>query len=167
VRYGREYAFQDHLGNLRLAYRAGHGQAFTATLEQDECTHTREVHQVDSLSVSPPVAQPVAVAHNGGYVAKLNAEGTGRQPLGPLKQLAVQKGNTVTIVAPRYYPQAVQNNSFAFSLAALVQQQPSARPPHGGLWAARGIAAAQHRGQRPAGGVNPHRRNSRLGRSLA
>ena len=62
-------------------------------------------------------------------MAKLNADGAGRQPLGPLKQLAVQKGDTVTIVAPGYYPQAVQNNSFSFSLAAfvagLLQQQPA------------------------------------------
>ena len=99
VRYEREYTLKDHLGNLRLAYRARHRQTFTATLEQDDYTRTREVHQFDSLSVSPPVAQPVAVTHNGGYVAKLNAGGSAPQPLGPLKQLAVQKGDTITVTA--------------------------------------------------------------------
>ena len=64
-------------------------------------------------------------------MAKLNADGAGRQPLGPLKQLAVQKGDTVTIVAPGYYPQAVQNSSFSFLLAGFVAsllQQPAGAP---------------------------------------
>ena len=97
VRYEREYTLKDHLGNLRLAYRAGRRQTFTATLEQDRDMRTRETHQFDSLSVSPPVA----VTHNSGYVAKLNADGAGQQPLGPLKQLAVQKGYTVSHLRPQ------------------------------------------------------------------
>ena len=113
--------------------KTGHRQTFTATLEQDDYTRTREVHQFDSLSVSPPVAQPVGpnMAFNGRYVARLNAGGGTPQPLGPLKQLAVQKGDTVTVVAPGYYPRAVQNNNFSFSLAGFVAsllQQPAGAP---------------------------------------
>ncbi|WP_161599639.1 DUF6443 domain-containing protein [Hymenobacter nivis] len=136
VRYQREYTLKDHLGNLRLAYRAGQRLTYAAGLEQDDADgHRREVRQFDSLSVSHPVAQNVNAggvnrARTGSYVAKLNAGGGAPQPIGPLKQLAVQKGDTVTVTAPGYYPQAVQNNSFAFSLAAfvatLVQQQPTA-----------------------------------------
>ena len=130
VRYEREYTLKDHLGNLRLAYRLGHRQTFTATLEPDDDTRTRETHQFDSLSVSPPVAQPVGgLARTGGYAARLNAGGNAPQPLGPLKQLAVQKGDTITVTAPGYYPQAVQSNGFAFSfagfVAGLLQQQPA------------------------------------------
>lgn len=35
VRYEREYTLKDHLGNLRLAYRAGQRLTYTAGLEQD------------------------------------------------------------------------------------------------------------------------------------
>jgi RHS repeat-associated protein len=63
-------------------------------------------------------------------VAKLNAGGAA--PLGPLKQLAVQKGDTVTVTAPGLYPQKVQR-SFWFSLASfltgLLQPAPSLPAP--------------------------------------
>ena len=83
--------------------------------------------------VSPPVAQNAgARARTGSYVAWLNVGGAAPQPLGPLKQLAVQKGDTVTATAPGYHPQAVQSASFAFSLASfvagLLQQQPAPAP---------------------------------------
>ena len=49
-----------------------------------------------------------------------------------LTQLAVQKGDTLTVTAPGYYPHPVQVSSFAFSLAAfvagLLQQQQPAMP---------------------------------------
>ena len=103
MRYEREYTLKDHLGNLRLAYRAGHRQTFTATLEPDEATRQRETHQFDSLSVSPPVAQNVGIgARTGSYAARLNAGGPAPRPLGPLTQLAVQKGDTVSVTAPGY-----------------------------------------------------------------
>ena len=135
VRYEREYTLKDHLGNLRLAYRAGQRLSYTATLEQDPATHGRESQQFDSLSVSPPIAQPVplpgggSAARTGAYVAKLNAGGTTPHPLGPLKQLAVQKGDTIMVTAPGYYPQPVQSSSFAFSLATFVAELLQQQPP--------------------------------------
>ena len=141
VRYEREFTFKDHLGNLRLAYRAGQVRRLTATLEQDSTTHGRESQQFDSLSVSAPVAQNVSaagspsrnLAHTGVYAAKLNAGGNAPQPLGPLTQFAVQKGDTISVTAPGLYPQATNNNSFAFSLAAfvtsLLQPTPAGTPP--------------------------------------
>jgi RHS repeat-associated protein len=141
VSYQREYTLKDHLGNLRLAYRAGQVRTLTATLEQEESIHKREVQQFDSLSVSYPVAVRYAHAHSN-FAAQLNAavhslaDGSGSagpQPLGPLAQLGVQKGDTVRVSAFGYYPQA-QTRSFWFSLgsflASLVGQQPSA--PVGG-----------------------------------
>ncbi|MBD2768833.1 hypothetical protein IC235_13135 [Hymenobacter sp. BT664] len=134
VRYEREYTLQDHLGNLRLAYRLGQVRTYVAGLEPGEAE--RERRQFDSLSVSPPVAQLVGPrARSGQYAARLNAGGSTPQPLGPLKQLAVQRGDTVSVTAPGLYPQAVEHN-FWFSLASfltgLLQPSPSQpTPPEG------------------------------------
>ena len=133
VRYARKFTLKDHLGNLRLAYRAGQRLSYTAGMEPGDAA--RESQQFDSLSVSAPIAQNVGgLARTDSYVAKLNAGGTAPRPLGPLKQVAVQKGDTITVTAPGYYPQPVQSSSFAFSLATfvagLLQQQPAM--PSGG-----------------------------------
>ena len=122
VRYQREYTLKDHLGNLRLAYRLGQTRIYSATLEQDSTTRKRETQQFDSLSVSIPVAQNVgmSLARTGTYAALLNANATSPQPIGPLTQLAVQKGDTLRVQAPGHYLQPVSNSSFAFSLASFV-----------------------------------------------
>jgi len=120
VRYQREFTFKDHLGNLRLAYRAGQVRTYTATLEQDAYTHGRESQQFDSLSVSPPVASTLGQARTGSYAARLNAGGSTPQPLGPLTQLTVQKGDSIQVQAPGYYPLAQTNSSFGFSLLGFV-----------------------------------------------
>ena len=83
--------------------------------------------------------------------------------MGPFKQLAVQKGDTITVTTPGYYPQPVANNSFSFSLAgfvaSLLQQQPAPAP---GLDGRRrgalpllsiGVGAALQPLARPSGGV--------------
>jgi RHS repeat-associated protein len=136
VTYEREYTLKDHLGNLRLAYRLGQVRTYTATLEQDTATRRREAQQFDSLSVSPPIATATPRAAAGQYAAKLNAGGAAPQPLGPLKQLAVQRGDTVTVTAPGLYPQAVQR-SFWFSLASfltgLLQPAPGLPAPPDGV----------------------------------
>jgi RHS repeat-associated protein len=121
VSYQREFTFKDHLGNLRLAYRAGQVRTFYATLNQDSTIHKREAQQFDSLSVSAPVAQQVGlgVARSDSWVAKLNAGGSTPQPLGPLLQLGVQKGDTITVSAYGYYPKATPHN-FWFSLASFL-----------------------------------------------
>lgn len=121
VSYQREFTLKDHLGNLRLAYRLGQPRTLLATLEPDKTTHDREVQQFDSLSVSAPVAQNVGTlaAYEGSYVAKLNAGGSTPQPIGPLTQLGVQKGDVVTVSAFGFYPQ-VPNQGFFFSLASFL-----------------------------------------------
>lgn len=132
VRYQREFTVKDHLGNLRLAYRAGQVRTLTATLEQDSTTHQRESQQFDSLSVSPPIAVATPYAM-GQYAARLNASGASPQPLGPLTQLTVQKGDSLRVSVSGLYPQKVNNASFAFSLASfvasLVQPAPAGTPP--------------------------------------
>jgi hypothetical protein len=131
VRYQREFTFQDHLGNLRLAYRAGQTRTYLATLEQDDNTRKRETQQFDSLSVSPPIAVATPYAM-GLYAARLNGGGAAPQPLGPLTQLTVQKGDTLRVSVSGLYPQKVNNPSFAFSLASfvasLVQPAPAGSP---------------------------------------
>jgi len=132
VSYQREFTLKDHLGNLRLAYRAGQTRTYLASLEQDEPTRKRETQQFDSLSVSPPIAVATPYAM-GLYAARLNAGGAAPQPLGPLTQLTVQKGDSLRISAPGLYPQKVNNSSFAFSLASfvagLLQPAPAGAPP--------------------------------------
>ncbi|MGI4733612.1 MAG: leucine-rich repeat domain-containing protein [Janthinobacterium lividum] len=134
VSYQREFTLKDHLGNLRLAYRLGQNRTYTATLEQDDYTHTRESQQFDSLSVSPAVVQDVHniggenLTHSGTYAAQLNAaphlgsdgKTVAPQPLGPLTQLGVQKGDVVQVSAPGMYPQAPSSSNFFFSLASFV-----------------------------------------------
>jgi RHS repeat-associated protein len=133
VSYQREFTFKDHLGNLRLAYRLGQVRTYLASLEQDEPTRQRETKHFDSLSVSPPIAVATPYTYGGGtYAARLNAGGAAPQPLGPLTQLTVQKGDTLRVLAPGLYPQKVSNSSFAFSLASfvasLVQPAPAGSP---------------------------------------
>jgi RHS repeat-associated protein len=135
VSYQREFTFKDHLGNLRLAYRAGQVRTLLATLEQDENTHKREAQQFDSLSVSQPVAVQTPHAHGAGnWAARLNASTANGapQPLGPLTQLGVQKGDTVTVQAFGYYSQTVQHG-FLFSLGSFLANlfNPAQAPPPG------------------------------------
>ncbi|GAA3980243.1 RHS repeat-associated core domain-containing protein [Hymenobacter antarcticus] len=131
TRYEREFTFKDHLGNLRLAYRLGQVRTYRAGLEPADAP--RETQQFDSLSVSAPIAFATARAHTSGYVARLTAGGAAPQPLGPLTQFAVQKGDTVRATAFGLYPQATSNQSFAFSLAgfiaSLLQPAPAGTPP--------------------------------------
>ena len=135
VSYQREYTLKDHLGNLRLAYRAGHVRRLLATMEQDDNTRKRETQQFDSLSVSQPIAVNTSYIHGAGnWAARLNA-GTANgtpQPLGPLTQLGVQKGDTVTVQAFGYYAQATQHG-FLFSLGSFLANlfHPAQSPPPG------------------------------------
>ncbi len=117
VSYQREFTVKDHLGNLRLAYRLGQVRTLTAGLEPGDAK--RETQQFDSLSVSPPVAQATGLARSGGWAARLNAGGSTPQPLGPLTQLGVQKGDTVTVTAFGYYAQPVQHGFF-FTLGSFL-----------------------------------------------
>ncbi|MDO7888149.1 DUF6443 domain-containing protein [Hymenobacter cheonanensis] len=119
VSFQREFTFKDHLGNLRLAYRLGQVRTYLASLEQDENTRKRETQQFDSLSVSPPIAVATPWAM-GQYAARLNAGGASPQPLGPLTQLTVQKGDSLRVSAPGLYPQPVSSSNFTFSLASFV-----------------------------------------------
>jgi RHS repeat-associated protein len=135
IRYQREFTFKDHLGNLRLAYRLGQKRTYSAGLELDQASqHRRETQQFDSLSVSAPTAQAVGslLARTGSHVARLNAGDGTRQPLGPLTQLTVQKGDSIRALAFGYYPEPVNNNSFGFSLASfvasLLQPAPAGQP---------------------------------------
>jgi RHS repeat-associated protein len=132
VSYHREFTLKDHLGNLRLAYRAGQTRTYLATLEQDATTRQRETQQFDSLSVSLPIAVATPWAM-GQYAARLNAGGSTPQPLGPLTQFTVQRGDSLRISAPGLYPQKVTSSSFAFSLASfvagLLQPAPVGAPP--------------------------------------
>ncbi|UOQ54228.1 DUF6443 domain-containing protein [Hymenobacter cellulosivorans] len=126
TRYTREFSLKDHLGNLRVAYRTGQPAIFTATMEKDPASVARrEEQQFDSVSIASTRFQAGPVARTGSYIARLNA--AIGQPLGPMKVLHVQKGDTVQVVAPGIYQQEVRDLNFGFSLATfaatLLQQQ--------------------------------------------
>ncbi|WBO84486.1 DUF6443 domain-containing protein [Hymenobacter yonginensis] len=124
VSYRREYSLKDHLGNLRVAYKLGDPARFRATMELADSA--REERQFEYVRQT---RHATAVARSGQHVARLNAA-TG-QPLGPLKIVSVQKGDTVTFTAPGLYQQTVRNISFGFSLPGFVASlllQPAPAP---------------------------------------
>ncbi|MBX0293120.1 hypothetical protein K3G63_21930 [Hymenobacter sp. HSC-4F20] len=131
-----EYTLKDHLGNLRVAFHPGERTTYMAMLDSDPDQTRREQHQFDSVSVSAPIRQVVGgqFAHGGDGVALLNASGAQPRPLGPLKQLAVAKSDTVLVTAFGMYQQKVNTNTtWGFSLAGFVasllqQPQPTATP---------------------------------------
>jgi RHS repeat-associated protein len=127
VRYVREYTIKDHLGNLRVAYRRGNPATYRAGLEPDDAP--QETQQFDSLSVSPPIATDVyQLARTGRYVARLNAGGTTPRPIGAIKLLPVQKGDTIILLAHGLYPAPIHSSNLGFSMlgfaASLLQQSP-------------------------------------------
>jgi len=132
-----EYTLKDHLSNLRIAFRPGEKKTYWALLDSNPELVRREQQQFDSASVSAPIRTYVGnqFARSGDGVARLSAGGLRPTPLGPLKQLPVAQGDTVTVTAYGMYPQAVRNANWAFSLASfvasLVQQQPAAPMPLG------------------------------------
>jgi len=135
VRYVREYSLKDHLGNLRVAYRPGEPASYTASLEADPIDRARqEEQQWDSLSiVRSRFAVGAALAKTGSYAAKLNAGGATPQPLGPLKLLAVPKGDVIRFTAPGHYREPARQPNFFFSLVSWVASilQPATQPAPG------------------------------------
>ena len=130
VRSAYEYSIKDHLGNLRLAFRRGETKTYWAFLENDPAQLRREQREFDSLSVSAPIRTQVGhqYARSGEGVARLSAGGNQPTPLGPLKQLSVGAGDTVTVTAYGLYQQPVRSGSWAFSLAGFLA---SLRPTPG------------------------------------
>ena len=131
-----EYTLKDHLGNLRVAFRPGERKTYWATMnfDPDQAELRRDQQQFDSASVSPPIrVLTQQFARTGNGVARLLAGGLRPTPLGPLKQLPVAQGDTVTVTAYGMYQTPVRNTNWAFSLASfvasLVQQQPAAPAP--------------------------------------
>ncbi|NVO86825.1 RHS repeat-associated core domain-containing protein, partial [Hymenobacter terrestris] len=134
-----EYTLKDHLGNLRVAFHPGERKTYHAFLEPNENELRREQHEFDSVSVSAPIRRvdPThQLAKSGAGFALLNAGGVAPQPLGPLKQLTVARGDTVDVVAYGMYQQPAQAN-WSFTLASFVASllQPAVgapAPPDGG-----------------------------------
>ena len=63
------------------------------------------------------------IARTGSWAARLNSGGSTPQPLGPLTQLAVQKGDVVLVTAPGRYEQTEPHNfwlSFASWLSSIL-----------------------------------------------
>ncbi|UOQ73449.1 hypothetical protein [Hymenobacter cellulosilyticus] len=74
TRYSREFSLKDHLGNLRVAYRAGEPATFTATMEADPASVARrEEQQFDSVSIASTRFQANPFARTGSYLSRLNA----------------------------------------------------------------------------------------------
>ena len=130
VRTAYEYSIKDHLGNLRVAFRPGQRKIYWAFLDNNAELLRREQRAFDSLSVSAPIRAQVGhqYARSGEGVARLSAGGSQPTPLGPLKQLSVGAGDTVTVTAYGLYQQPVRSGSWAFSLAGFLA---SLRPTPG------------------------------------
>ncbi|MBT2557397.1 hypothetical protein J7E24_06340 [Hymenobacter sp. ISL-91] len=133
-----EYTLKDHLGNLRVAFHPGERTSYYAGLDSNPEQTRREQRAFDSVSVSYPIRRVVGMqfARSGDGVALLNAAGAMPQPLGPLKQLSVAKGDTVDVVAYGMYQQPARTG-WGFSLAGFVAGllQPAVgvpAPPDGG-----------------------------------
>lgn len=126
TRYSNEYTIKDHLGNLRVAFRPGDKAKHRATMEP--ALADQEEAQFDYVRETRHATTDAAA---GQYVARLNAA-VGK-PIGPLKMLAVRKGDTLQIEAFSRYQQPAQNTNYVFSLLSFVTsllQQP-ATPPTG------------------------------------
>ncbi|MFD2786977.1 hypothetical protein ACFSX6_16025, partial [Hymenobacter rubripertinctus] len=132
-----EYTLKDHLGNLRVAFHPGERKTYHAYLEPNADELRREQSEFDSVSVSAPIRRVVGIqfAHSGDGVALLNAGGAQPQPLGPLKQLTVAKGDTIDVVTYGMYQQPARANwsfSLASFVASLLQPAVGPAPPDGG-----------------------------------
>ncbi|RIY04739.1 RHS repeat-associated core domain-containing protein, partial [Hymenobacter rubripertinctus] len=133
-----EYTLKDHLGNLRVAFHPGERKVYHAYLEPNADELRREQSEFDSVSVSAPIRRVDPyhqLARSGVGFALLNAGGTQPQPLGPLKQLTVAKGDTVDVVAYGMYQQPARANwsfSLASFVASLLQPAVGPAPPDGG-----------------------------------
>jgi len=150
-----EYHLKDHLGNLRLAFRADRDNGATtqvvgmepanATREERTATHVAETRLADPSR-----------ARTGSYVARLNA-GTGRRQ-GPSLRLAVRAGDSIRAeVYGRYDRGATtgqQAARTALALGAATRVQPAPTGPE------QFLAAAPRRTWRPfvglSMGVVPH-----------
>ncbi|UYZ61208.1 DUF6443 domain-containing protein [Hymenobacter latericus] len=143
TRYVHEYTLKDHLGNLRAAVKRGERLSYYAGLDSNPEQTQREQQLFDSASVSPPVRTPASrqFVRSGDGVARLSAGGTRPAPMGVIKQLAVAKGDTVSIEAYGLYLQPVQDPQWGFSLASfvasLLPQQPAPLPSIEGTKRAR------------------------------
>jgi RHS repeat-associated protein len=130
ITYNYEYSIKDHLGNLRVAFRRGQRQQWTASLEPGAAS--QETKAFDPASVSPPIASNQRAA-SGSYSAMLYANGTEPQPIGPTKLWAVQGGDTVRVEALANYTAPVSGTSWHFALPTflagyLSQPTPASNP---------------------------------------
>ena len=95
-----EYHYKDHLGNLRMAFREGQKQTYQATLE-DVSVDKQQGFEYDEANIR--VANPTNAAQHS---AKL----TTSHPLGMLRNVAVSKGDVVTVKVKGYYNGTPTNN---------------------------------------------------------
>ncbi|KUG06364.1 leucine-rich repeat domain-containing protein [Solirubrum puertoriconensis] len=136
TRYVHEYTLKDHLGNLRAAVKRGETRQYRAFLEPAEDERIRERREFDPASVSEPIRVNThgQFARTGAGAARTNA--AAGQPIGPLKQLAVRKGDVVDALAYGAYWQPVEHPNWAYSLAGFVAsllQQPAPQPGTDGV----------------------------------
>jgi RHS repeat-associated protein len=105
------YELTDHLGNVRVVFRKPLYDTKWATLENgvaaDEEAYFQNLLRTRASGTS----------RTGSNAARLNAQEN--TPIGPLRTLTVQKGDSVQALAYGHYT-PVQNNSFLFDLTAFL-----------------------------------------------
>jgi RHS repeat-associated protein len=109
------YELTDHLGNVRVVFRKPLYDTKWATLENgvaaDEEAYFQNLLRTRSNEATS------GNSRTGSHAARLNAlENT---PIGPLRTLTVQKGDSVQALAYGHYT-PVQNNSFLFDLGSFL-----------------------------------------------
>jgi RHS repeat-associated protein len=105
------YELTDYLGNVRVVFRKPIYDTKRATLEYgvavDEEAHFQNLLRTRRNDAS----------RTGSYAARLNAQEN--TPIGPLRTLTVQKGDSIQALAYGHYT-PVQNNSFLFDLGSFL-----------------------------------------------
>ncbi len=109
-----EYHIQDHLGNLRVAYRKGDEiVSYGATMEPEKAIEERrEFLNIDKT-------RDETWSASGVYSAKLNAS----QPLGPWKEIQIGKGDQIDISVQAHY-EPLENEEPDKSLQLFLELNP-------------------------------------------
>jgi len=130
ITFHYEHTLKDHLGNLRLSFRRSARRTYQAGLEP--AAASVETQQFDPASVSAPIANS-QLAASGSYSAKLFANGTDPQPIGPTKLWAVQGGDTLRVAVAAHYAAAFNSSYWHYALPTflagwLSQPTPGSNP---------------------------------------
>lgn len=100
--YVPEYQYKDHLGNLRVSFREGSINQYTANFEA--ATNAQFAQVSTPVRVSKPATW---TANTSANVGRLNVA----NPIGAWKSIPITKGDKLTITAQGFYSTSATNNN--------------------------------------------------------